>query len=316
MFNLRVKTWEDWETLCIYWMKEIARWGHGVETNYQTYGRPGQKQHGVDIKPTLPRCGIVGQSKFIQGAFTLKDLTTELDKTNDYPGPITDYYLLTTAEKCTSIQNESSYKPISHMRKDGSRFCVRVYYWSDRINVDFLPKEVKYNLFPEAKTLFDADDEKSNNSSTLSPDDMLDKLDKLKMLIRNTFSEKNIKWLETWDFRSYKIYSRDYDVFSMAYLDWTMIEVAMRTNNPKILRAYLNNASRINFYATWPVSQTLFYALEEFRKIAYNNYNTGKLDGNESFLTVSDLKSKRDSVAYQMESAAAYLAQVIRDIQK
>ncbi|HCB1508870.1 TPA: hypothetical protein MYO72_005598, partial [Citrobacter freundii] len=89
MFNLRVKTWEDWETLCIYWMKEIAWWGHRVDTNYQTYGRPGQKQHGVDIKPVLPGCGIVGQSKFIQGSFTLKDLNAELDKTDNYPGPIT-----------------------------------------------------------------------------------------------------------------------------------------------------------------------------------------------------------------------------------
>ncbi|EGT5696114.1 TPA: hypothetical protein I4D15_14350 [Enterobacter bugandensis] len=315
MFNLRVKTWEDWETLCIYWMKEIAWWGHRVDTNYQTYGRPGQKQHGVDIKPVLPGCGIVGQSKFIQGSFTLKDLNAELDKTDNYPGPITDYYLLTTAEKCTSIQNASSYERISHTRQDGSFFYVHVYYWSDRINVDFLPKEVKYNLFPEAKALFDTESEKSTNSSTLSPDMMLDKLDKLKRLIRNTFSEENIKWLETWNFRSYKIYSRDYDVFSMAYLDWTMIEVAMRTNNPKVLRAYLNNASRINFYATWPVSQTFFYALEEFRKIAYNHYNTGALDGDETFLTVSDLKH-RDSVAHQMECAASYLSQVIRNIQQ
>ncbi|MGS6269362.1 hypothetical protein ACVGWV_14790 [Enterobacter asburiae] len=80
MFNLRVKTWEDWETLCIYWMKEIAWWGHRVDTNYQTYGRPGQKQHGVDIKPVLPGCGIVGQSKFIQGSFTLKDLKEGANK--------------------------------------------------------------------------------------------------------------------------------------------------------------------------------------------------------------------------------------------
>ena len=78
MHNLRVKTWEDWETLCKYWMKAIAKSTHSVDTNYQTYGRPGQKQHGVDIKPELPNCSIVGQSKFIQGAFKLEDLNVEL----------------------------------------------------------------------------------------------------------------------------------------------------------------------------------------------------------------------------------------------
>ena len=313
MHNLSVKTWEDWETLCKYWMKDIAKSNHRVVTNYQIYGRPGQKQHGVDIKPELSNCGIVGQSKFIQGAFKLDDLYAELDKTDTYPGPITYYYLLTTAEKCTSIQNESSYRSITHNRQDGSLFYVHVYYWSDIHNVDFLPKEVKNNLFPEAKTLFNTENEKNTNNTTFSPDEMLGKLEKLKVLLNDTFSEKNIKWLETWDFRSYKIYAKDYDVFSMAYLDWTMIELAIRNNNQKILTSFLNNKSRINFYATWPISQTLFYALEEFRKVAYAHYNTGNLDGNETFLTVSDLKN-RDSIAYQMESTASYLAQVIRQI--
>lgn len=311
MHNLRVKSWDDWETLCKHWMKHIAKMNHGVDTSYQIYGRPGQKQHGVDIKPELPNCGIVGQSKFIQGAFKLEDLYTELSKTNSYPGPITNYYLLTTADKCTSIQNASNYKQIDHHRSDGSYFVVHVYYWSDIHNIDFLPKEVKNNLFPEAKTLFETENEKITNN----PEELLEKLEKLKLLIRNTFSEESIKWLETWNFRSYKIYARDYDVFSLAYLDWTLVELAMRTNNQKMLHAYLNNTSRINFYATWPVSKTLFYALEEFRKIAYNNYNTGALDGSETFLTVSDLKN-RDSIAYQMESAASYLAQVIRQIQR
>jgi len=307
MDNLRVKTWEDWETLCKYWMAHIAWTNFRVQTNYQVYGRRGQRQHGIDIQPVLPGCGIVGQSKFIQGAFKLEDLNAELAKTNSYKGPITEYYLLTTADKCTTIQNARTYQPISHTREDGSTFNVHVLYWTDVYKLDFLPSEVKNNLFPEAKNLFGAE------VSAFSPEELLDKVEKLKILLRKTFSEQNIKWLETWDFGTYKIYSKDYDVFNLTYLDWSRVEIGIRNNNQRILFSYLDSTSRIEFYATWPVSKSLFYVLEEFRKIAYNYYITGELDGDETYLTISDLPH-RDSIAYKMRCAATDLSQAIREI--
>lgn len=309
MDNLRVKTWEDWETLCKYWMAHIAWTDFKVNTNYQVYGRRGQRQHGVDIQPILSGCGIVGQSKFIKGAFTLEDLNAELAKTNSYPGPITEYYLLTTADKCTSIQNARSYKPICHIRDDGSTFNVHILYWSDEDKLDFLPSEVKNHLFPEAKTLF------GTEASSLSAEELFDKVEKLKKLLRKTFREQNIQWLETWDFSTYRIYSKDYDVFNLVYLDWSRVEIGLRYNNQKTLSSYLDRTSRIEFYATWPVSKSIFYALEEFRKIAYNYYITGHLDGNETYLTISDLPH-RNSVAYKMRSAADFLAQAIRDTEQ
>ncbi|MEG5552336.1 hypothetical protein UXO11_22420 [Enterobacter wuhouensis] len=315
MLNIHVKSWEDWETFCKYWMADIAKTIYLVTTSYQSYGRSGQKQHGVDLKPEKIGCGIVGQCKFIKGAFTLKDLKAELIKTNDYPGPITAYYILTTAQKCTSVQNEFSFKSVTHTRPNGTSFHVGILYWSELEKLNFLPPEVKHNLFPEVKHLFGTETEQHTDSISINPEERLIKLGKLKALLKKTFSEDNITWLETNNFRTYEIRGTDYDAFSMPYLQWDWVVMALRNNNEKLLSLSLGKESNIEFYATWPASERLFEALREFRKVAYNNYNTSRLVGNETYLTIADLKKNRDSIASQMESAASYLAQVIRDIQ-
>ncbi|KHT28450.1 hypothetical protein [Pectobacterium carotovorum] len=312
MFNLRVKTWEDWETLCEYWMKHIAWVGYRINSSYQTYGRRGQKQHGVDIRPILPGCGIVGQSKYIQGTFNLSDLNAELAKTDSYPGPITDYFLLTTADHCTTIQNASAYRLITHKRPDNTQFNVRVLYWSDIRNLDFIPENVKHNLFPEAKTLFKTEGMQASTEVVPNAEEMRGKLDKLKVLLKSTFTEENIQWLENWDFKTYKMKSVDYDAFNIPYMHWTIIDMALRKNKQEVLTSFLDTKSRIDFYETWPVNKSFFFALEEFRKIAYQHYISAEYSQNANYLTISDLKN-RDSIACQIESAARYLAQIYRN---
>ncbi|HCA3439710.1 TPA: hypothetical protein MO340_004274 [Salmonella enterica subsp. salamae serovar 35:g,m,s,t:-] len=308
MDNVHVKNWQDWEKLCVYWMKSIALRGARVDTDYQVYGRMGQKQHGVDIIPVKAKCGIVGQSKFVQ-KFELSDLKAELTKTDLYPNTITHYCILTTAPYCTSIQNALAEKPLTHTRPDGSIFIVHIYYWQDVKILDFLPESVIHTLFPEIKHTFVA---AKKQPETLSAVELREKLLKLRALLKKTFTEENIKWLETWNFRSYNIFGTDYDAFHEPYLHWCLVESAIRENKPRLLQMQLNTESRIAFYETWPVSETFFFALEEFHK-AGQNYVGGDYNAPIYYLTVSDLQN-RDACAYKMEMAARYIAEKYREI--
>ncbi|WP_459177397.1 hypothetical protein [Ewingella americana] len=314
MNNLVVRSWNDWESLCSHWMKHIANSEHEISTEYQTYGTQGQAQHGVDIFPTLPGCGIVGQCKYYKGRFTYTDLQKELIKSDTYDNKITEYYVLTTADMCTSIQNEMAKGVITHTRPDGAQFKVYVRYWSQLDSINFLPNHVLHKLFPEVNSIL-------RMISVLPPKDAVAfpnpgefrlKMDKLKTLLKNTFTEDNILWLETWNFRSYKINSEDFDPINAIYLDLALLGLGLKKNDPTKIEICLDTASRIDFYETWPVSKSYLFALENFHKAA-DDYIGGDYASKTPYLTIEDLP-KRDSSAKEMESAALYLANIYRRI--
>lgn len=312
MNNLVVRSWNDWEILCSYWMKHIADSEHGITTRYQVYGTQGQAQHGVDIFPTLPGCGIVGQCKYYKGRFTYAELQKELTKSDSYENTITEYYVLTTADICTSIQNVMAKGVVTHTRPDGTKFNVHVLYWSQLDNINFLPDQEKHKLFPEAKNIFGMKSESPPKVAVALPDpgEFRLKMDKLKTLLKNTFSEDNILWLETWNFRSYRINAEDFDPINDIYIDLAMLGLALKKNDPTYIEAYLDSASRLDFYETWPVSKSYFFALENFRKAA-EDYVGGDYASQTPYLTIEDLP-RRDYSAIQMESAALYLASIYR----
>lgn len=131
--QLKVEYWEQWEVLCCSLLSYKVYQVLGLKPVYfQTYGTRGEAQNGIDMIPIRSSLPVVGQSKMRDStSFTWSHLETELQKTDKYPNRIEHYFLFTTANRHTSIQDALNSDCRYYTRSDGSRFEVHVEYWED-----------------------------------------------------------------------------------------------------------------------------------------------------------------------------------------
>lgn len=313
MRNLNVRSWNDWENLCTYWMTDIARTQFGIVTNYAVYGTTGQSQYGVDIIPEHSGVSVVGQSKYVR-RFAYQDLLVELKKTDRYPNPLTDYFLLTTAEHCTSIQNESAKSPITHTRPNGDLVRVHFKYWVDQSNIHFLPSDVQRMLFSEAHLTFSPQVIQQPQFSALTPDvnEQRNKLSQLKNVLRATLSNATLVWLEQWNFRSCYLIDSDVQELNDLWFAWRDAKSANEARTPEMAAYFLNTQLKCDIYATIPASNSFFQALDDFRS-AINSHCIGATSPEgEYLLSIIDFPTKQ-SIAMQWESCAHYLVQQYRN---
>jgi hypothetical protein len=116
--------WQDFQRL----VKDIASIRYDPDC-VQEYGRPGQKQHGVDTfavsRDGLTRIGI--QCKETKDPLTAKELTAEADKARSFPGGLQVFILVTTASTDAKLQDVAN----DFNARSVYPFKVRVEFWND-----------------------------------------------------------------------------------------------------------------------------------------------------------------------------------------
>lgn len=290
MRNLNFRSATDFEGFCCQWMTEIVKNRIGKRVSFVCFGSPGQAQHGVDIISwplgTLP---IVAQCKWYSRPFTLADLKVELKKTDSYPNPIKQYFVLTTANPHTSIQNEMSDGYLIHTRKDGTTFKVYIYYWSQLENIDFLSLFARQRYFPEV----------FHGVTSTSKEQFVH----LKQLLEKKLPEANLDWLETWDFSCGYMNRADFDPFFDLGYEYNLVK-----------SSFLDTPLRLKISQCLPAGNGFFQALVAFCESVSSHIIGTSINGKES-LSVLDLpNTKRHKITRQWISNAEDLAKKYRDI--
>ncbi|WP_416409848.1 hypothetical protein [Pseudomonas paraeruginosa] len=98
MQGLTFRNDQDFEEICCYLMGNWVARNMGHDLQFRRYGGNGQKQHGIDIFPTVGSHSVFGQAKFVNH-LSSADVTSELIKTNSFPDPISCYVIFTTANR-------------------------------------------------------------------------------------------------------------------------------------------------------------------------------------------------------------------------
>jgi len=123
------KNWQDFERNCRILFKCILN-----DPNAQTNGRPGQRQHGVDI---FGRRGGNGQYVGIQckgkdthfgQQITVEELRAETNKTEKFQPPIAEFIIVTTAADDAKIQ-EGARTLTEELAESGRKLQVSVMGW-------------------------------------------------------------------------------------------------------------------------------------------------------------------------------------------
>jgi len=118
------KNWQDFET--IVRDAQMLRW---KSSTLQKNGRPGQKQHGVDIYGPDEIGRPVGiQCKRYQ-ILKIKDVTSEIENAEDFKGRLTTLFVATTADHDARLQEQV--RAISEKRVAEGKFAVALLFWDD-----------------------------------------------------------------------------------------------------------------------------------------------------------------------------------------
>ncbi|EGK3609085.1 hypothetical protein IOT31_004318 [Escherichia coli] len=296
MRNLNFLSATDFEDFCCRWMTEIIKKMTGRRVGFVCYGSPGQAQGGVDIISwplnTLP---VVAQSKCYSTPFTLADLKAELEKTDNYPHPIKQYFLLTTANKSKSIQDAMTNGYLIHTRKDGTQFEVHIHYWRELENIDFLPLDMRKRYFPEAQ--FTSETKSMEEQFTL-----------LKLLLEQQLPASNLDWLEKWDFSIGYINSTDFEPFNELARNYHLVKSSFDNSD----NIFLDTPLRYKIHQCLPAGNGFFQALVAFRDSVSSHIIGDSINGKEA-LSVLD-QPNRHAITRQWISNAEYLAKKYRDI--
>ncbi|MCX2534139.1 hypothetical protein OQ486_11740 [Plesiomonas shigelloides] len=296
MRNLNFRSATDFEDFCCWWMTEIIKKRTGRIVSFACYGSPGQAQGGVDITSNPIRLlPVVAQCKWYSSPFTLVDLKAELKKTDNYPHPITHYFLLTTANKHRTIQDAMTNGYLTHMRKDGTSFEVHIHYWRELENIDFLPLFMREIYFPEA-------------GFTSKTKNMAEQFTRLKLLLEQQLPVSNLDWLETWDFSIGYINSADFEPFNKLAHNYHLVKSSFDNSDD----IFLDTPLRDKLYQCLPAGNGFFQALVAFCNGVSSHIIGDSINGKES-LSVRDLPN-RHAITRQWISNAEYLAKKYRDI--
>ncbi|HAV7788742.1 hypothetical protein AAGU66_17895 (plasmid) [Edwardsiella ictaluri] len=300
MINLNFRSAIDFEEFCCYWMTDIIKKGKGDRVRFVRYGSSGQAQSGVDIiSSPIDKMPAVAQCKCYSRPFTLADLKSELEKTDNYPHPIKYYFLLTTANPHTSIQNAMPAGYLTHTRSDGTSFNVYIRYWSELEDINFLPQSAWQRYFPEVQFTPVIHQE---------PNAMEKQFALLKQLLEEKLPVAHLDWLEKWDFSSGYMNSTDFEPFHELVYEYNLVKSSF--DNRDYL--FLDTPLRLKIYQCLPAGNGFFQALVAFRDSVSSHIIGASINGRES-LSVLDLPN-RHKITRQWISNAEYLAKKYRDI--
>ncbi|EKN3610711.1 hypothetical protein ABEH48_000217 [Yersinia enterocolitica] len=300
MRNLNFRSATDFEDFCCWWMSEIVSKSVGKGVQFTCFGSPGQAQGGVDIISwPINTLSVVAQCKWYSRPFTLENLEVELKKTDDYPNPIQDYFLLTTANPHTSIQNAMPDGYLTHTRKDDTSFKVHIRYWSQLENIDFLPVFARQRYFPEIQF---------TSVTQPNPKVMGEQFAHLKQLLEKKLPVAHLGWLETWDFSIGYIISTDFDPFNELVYEYNLVKFSFDKGD----NVFLDTPLRLKIYQCLPAGSGFFQALVAFRDSVSKFIIGASINGTQS-LSVLD-QPNRHTIVQQWISNAEYLAKTYRAI--
>lgn len=256
MRDLLVKSWEDFQEIGCYWMRDLVLRSQDIDMPYLVYGGGGQAQGGVDLVPANNDFGIVGQSKcWNVRSLTWAEIEKELAKSNDYPGPIRHYVILTTAAKHTSVQDNMKSGSVTYKRSQGS-FQVHIHYWSDLKNLKFIPEQTLLRMFPSLAAQASAIAARQS-----MPNDYTDSLLHARRVMPQLISQAHLKWLESWDFGLGYVPFDIFDLFHCLSIEMNrVLTVAARPD----LQEWLLEGKRAQLFKCLPAANDLFQQMIEF----------------------------------------------------
>lgn len=119
-------------------------------TDFQLYGRPGQKQDGVDIYAhTGTYSGIAIQCKNTCQTLPFHVIQSEAEKAEKFPQKITHLYIATTQPNDTSLQNLTW--NLSKEYQDKGKFSISIFFWDEIIGALARKLDVLFSFYPEIK---------------------------------------------------------------------------------------------------------------------------------------------------------------------
>lgn len=299
MNNLKVSTWQDWESICKYLGHNLVVDKLKQNVEYVNYGAPGQKQHGVDLIPTMNMTpAVVIQCKHYEGSLNWNTILSEINKTDTFPGEIDRYCVFTTGTRHTSVLDVMFNGDYTHTRPSGRTFKVHVFYWEDVNPTIELPTNVINNFFP---ILAQIPPKQYLNNQYLTS------VNNFKNTIPTIINLSSIDWLETWDFSCGYIIESDYKPFYDLFIELDRMRHAING-----LQDWFKQGRVSELAVTLPAGERFFSALNIFID-SINQYVISHIreDGN-TFLTVNDLQNVQ-SLVHQWRSNAIHLAQVYRE---
>lgn len=285
-------------------MQDIVQKKFDEQIQYRSYGSKGQSQFGIDLVPSKHSFSVVGQCKLAETSFTWKMVLEELKKTDSYPNSIHQYILLTTANPHTTVQDVEHRGPYYHQRKDGTKFQVHVRYWERMDSLDFVPRKILKDIFPEAFSL--AERPASTGPSSI---EVLNAIPKFKEYIQRSITTTDLEWLETWNFSHGYLLQKNYDPFQNLYIEHDRAVTALN-GIPSWL--YVRGCSELA--TALPAGERFFNALSCFRNAIYSHTIGDSLPNGERTLSLKDLPDQFVAkMTINWKSTAAHLAQVYRE---
>jgi hypothetical protein len=137
------KNWQDFET--IVRDAQAQRW---KTTALQKNGRPGQKQHGVDIvgpDEIGRRVGV--QCKRYKTPLTLESVTDEVANAEDFKPELSALFVATTADHDAKLQEQV--RALSDKRLAKGKFAVALLFWDEIVSSLLLNPAVFKAHYPQ-----------------------------------------------------------------------------------------------------------------------------------------------------------------------
>jgi hypothetical protein len=137
------KNWQDFET--IVRDAQAQRW---KTTALQKNGRPGQKQHGVDIvgpDEIGRRVGV--QCKRYKTPLTLETVTDEVANAEDFKPKLSALFIASTADHDSKLQERV--RVLSDKRSAKGRFAVALLFWDEIVSSLLLNPAVFRAHYPQ-----------------------------------------------------------------------------------------------------------------------------------------------------------------------
>ncbi|ELE7121162.1 hypothetical protein [Pseudomonas kurunegalensis] len=301
MQGLTFRNDQDFEEICCYLMGNWVARNMGHDLQFRRYGGNGQKQHGIDIFPTVGSHSVFGQAKFVNH-LSSADVTSELIKTNSFPDPISCYVIFTTANRHTSI-NHHQFHHSQHKRPDGSTFQVHVVYWDEITDISFIPQDVCQRIFPSAFQVA---------RSALTPQQMADSIAALKNIVPTYFRADFLDWLETWDFSCGRIPSVHYDAVDNLCIELNRTEWGMKGVND-----FLYAQGRVDLSRSLPAGDDFFSAITDFRDSIYNYIISVRAEDGQGYVTLQGMDGRNATdfpkITGQWRMKAHHLAKMYRE---
>ncbi len=256
MRELRFTSWRDFQNLCRFWIQDLVLRGTGQSVEYAVYGNDGEGQGGVDLVPQVPAFDVVGQSKcWNSKVLNWGSIEEELKKTSEFPGAIRFYVILTTASRHTSVQQRMPDDVCTYVRRQGS-FQVRIYYWDELQNLDFIPQRELRRVFPRLYSLA-----ASTVPSGPSLADYTQSLSHSRSFLPTAIPPEYVEWLSRWDYTQGYVPAQYFDLFHSLCIEIDRMRNAVARSD---LREWLNEGNRLQLAMCLPAATALFQAIQDF----------------------------------------------------